>query len=364
VTERDRDAIRRRCTRAISHTSIARRAPRAILEELLARTPADLDADMGGTGEVVASFEREVAALLGKEAAVFMPSGTMAQPIALRIWAERRRCGTVAFHPRCHLEIHEERAYQRLHGLHGRLVGAPGALLTVADLEAVAEPVAALLLELPQREIGGLLPAWEELGQIAAWARARGAALHLDGARLWECQPFYGRPLAAIAGLFDSVYVSLYKTLGGIAGCILAGPLDFIREARVWQRRQGGNLVSLWPYVIAARAGLEERLPRIPRYVAKARAIAPLLAAVPGIEVVPCPPPTNMFHLHLHRDRRRLEDAALDLAEETGVWMITRVIGTDSPSRQRVEIACGDATLEIADEEIAALFRRLVERAA
>src|SRR5262245_38428920 len=169
MAERDRAAIRRRCTRAISHTAPHRRMPRRVLEELLARTPPDLDADMGGTGEVIESFEREVAALLGKEAAVFMPSGTMAQPIALRIWADRRRCGTVAFHPRCHLEIHEEKAYQRLHGLHGRLVGAPGDLLTIADLEAVAEPVAALLLELPQREIGGLLPAWEELGQIVAW---------------------------------------------------------------------------------------------------------------------------------------------------------------------------------------------------
>jgi threonine aldolase len=72
-------------------------------------------------------------------------------------------------------------------------------------------------------------------------------ALHLDGARLWECRPFYGRDYAQIAGLFDSVYVSFYKTLGGIAGAALAGPADVIAEARVWQRRQGGNLVRLFP---------------------------------------------------------------------------------------------------------------------
>src|SRR6185369_15444353 len=104
--------------------------------------------------------------------------------------------------------------------LHAKLVGDGHALVTLADLERIAEPIAALLLELPQREIGGLLPAWEELSAIVSWARARGAALHLDGARLWESQPFYGRPLAEIAGLFDSVYVSTYKTLGGLAGCV------------------------------------------------------------------------------------------------------------------------------------------------
>src|SRR5689334_16559732 len=118
-----------------------------MLAELEALTSDDVEADSYGEGEVIASFEREIAALLGKEAAVFMPSGTMAQPIALRIWAERKRVATVAFHPKCHLEIHEEKGYQRLHGLHAKLVGDPHALMTVADLERVAEPMAALLVE-------------------------------------------------------------------------------------------------------------------------------------------------------------------------------------------------------------------------
>jgi threonine aldolase len=298
MAERDPNAIRRRCTRAITHRL---QAPRDVLARLAALATEDVDPDVYGEGEVIASFEREIAALLGKEAAVFMPSGTMAQPIALRVWSERRRCNTVAFHPRCHLELHEERGYERLHGLHARLVGAPSALLTLADLEAIAEPIAALLIELPQREIGGLLPGWEELTAIAAWGRARGAAMHLDGARLWESQPFYGRPLAEIAGLFDSVYVSMYKTLGGLAGCVLAGPTDFIREARVWQRRQGGRLPALWPLVLAARAGYAERLPRIPLYVEKARSLAPRLATVPGIEVHLLPKRARASALSPHR---------------------------------------------------------------
>ncbi len=149
---------------------------------------------------MVATLETEVRELLGKPAAVFMPSGTMAQQIALRIHADRTGRHVVAFHPTCHLELHEDKAYQRLHGLIGRTLGDGRGLLTLADLEGVREPLAALLIELPQREIGGRLPEWDDLVAQVAYARDRGAAVHLDGARLWESGPFYGRPLSEIAG--------------------------------------------------------------------------------------------------------------------------------------------------------------------
>jgi threonine aldolase len=75
--------------------------------------------DMYGSGERIERLEQQIAELLGKETAVFMPTGTMAQQIALRIWSERRGFRTVAFHPTCHLELHEQKGYQLLHGLHG-----------------------------------------------------------------------------------------------------------------------------------------------------------------------------------------------------------------------------------------------------
>jgi threonine aldolase len=358
----DANEVRRACARFLVHHYPA--SPRDVLAELAAWTDPELEGDRYGTGPLIADFEAELAALLGKQAALFLPSGTMAQPIALRIWAERVGRRAVAFHPTCHLELHEESGYRLLHGLHGVLVGSCHQPLTRADLDAVREPVAALLLELPQREIGGQLPAWEELEAQCAWARERGAALHLDGARLWECRPFYGRDYATIAGLFDSVYVSFYKTLGGIAGAALAGPPDLIAEARVWQRRQGGNLVRLFPYVLSARKSLAERLGRIEAYVAHAQAVAAALASLPELTLLPSPPQTNMFHLFIRGERAALERALLETAAETGVWLFHPLRPCQLPGHWMAEWVVGDAGLDIAPEEAAGLLRAVLGRAA
>src|SRR5262249_50506888 len=153
---------------------------------LLAGIPADTVADRYGDGGVVAELEMEVGGLLGKAAAVFLPSGTMAQQSVLRVHADRRQRTTVIFHPMCHLRTHEGEAYQRLHGLTGRPAGELDRLMTIGDLTPIAEPAAALLIELPQRDLGGQQPAWEDLQAQAGWARAHAAAAHLDGARRGE----------------------------------------------------------------------------------------------------------------------------------------------------------------------------------
>ena len=82
-------------------------SPHDALHELARATPPELPADKYGQGEWLAEFEARIATELGKEAAAFMPTGTLAQQIALRIWCDRRQCRTIAFHPTCHLEIHE-----------------------------------------------------------------------------------------------------------------------------------------------------------------------------------------------------------------------------------------------------------------
>lgn len=358
TTKPEIEAVQRACTRFISGAGV--RSLRQEMLDLAEAIPPDLAPDRYGEGEVIHSLETEVAALLGKEAAVFMPSGTMAQQIALRIWSGRRGCPNVAFHPTCHMEIHEQKGYQVLHGLHGVLVGGANRLITLADLENVSEPLAALLLELPQREIGGWLPAWEDLVAQTGWARQRGISLHMDGARLWESGPFYDRPYHEIAGLFDSVYVSFYKGLAGMTGAILAGNEDFIAEARVWQRRHGGNLFRLYPYVLTARRGLEQRLPRMAEYHRKALEIAEVLSAIPGIEVTPNPPHAHMMHVYLKGDKDRLEQAALEVSRRTGVWLFGSLIPTALPGVQKLELSAGDATLQISADEFRELFGPLM----
>jgi threonine aldolase len=357
----DTDAIFAACTRFLTHHYP--RSPRQTLLDLAAFASPEATPDRYGQGELIASFEQQIAELLGKPAAVFMPSGTMCQQIALRIWSERRGSRSIAFHPTCHLELHEDKGYQLLHGLHGRLVGHASRLIGLDDLRAIREPLGALLLELPQREIGGQLPSWEELvGQID-WARQRGIPTHLDGARLWECKPFYGRAYAEIAALFDTIYVSFYKTLGGIAGAVLAGPTDVIGEARVWQHRHGGTVIHLFPYVLAAQQGLTDRLGRIEAYCQKAVEVAEALRALPQIAIVPDPPVTNMMHLYIRGEAARLEAAALDVARETRIRLVRSFAPTELPGYQRAEFVAGDATLDLTNGEIVALFQSLLRRA-
>jgi threonine aldolase len=333
------------------------------------RTIADATAegerrDVYGSGERVERLERRVAELLGKEAAVFMPTGTMAQLVAVRIWCDRRGIPTIAFHPTCHLELHEEDAYARLHGLGRRLVGDPSELIALEDLESIREPIGVLLLELPQREIGGRLPAWRELVAQTAWAREHGIAVHLDGARLWEAQPFYRRSHARIAELFDSVYVSFYKGLGGLAGAALAADADTIAEARVWQRRHGGSVVTQHPFVVAAELALDERLGRASVYLRHARAIGKALSTLEGLEVVPNPPQTALFHLHLRGDRDRLADAALAIAEERKVFLFADPGPTSSPSWRRHEVHVGEPSLALTPTEVRDLYAEVLARAA
>jgi threonine aldolase len=357
VTEPTTAELRRRCTRFLNmHGS---RPPSVVLAEVQ-EVLGDVEADRYGEGGVVTELEGEVAALLGKPAAVLMPSGTMAQQIALRIHAEHTGRRTVLWHPACHLALWEDQAAERLHGLHPRPVGDPRRLITLADLEEVAEYAAALLIELPQRVIGGQLPEWGDLVAQTELARSHGTATHLDGARLLESLPYYGRPAAEVAGLFDSVYLSLYKGLGGISGCLLAGDEQLVAEAREWRHRHGGTLFELWPYAAAGLAGLRLRAPRMPAYVAHAQGIAAELATVDGVLLVPDPPVTPMMHVYLRGDADRLDAAIRRIAVERGLWTWPKTFTTELPGWQVVELSVGDATLAFTPSEVRALVAEIL----
>jgi threonine aldolase len=327
------------------------RSPQAVLAELAQYCGTHaVDADRYGHGEFLNAFEAQVAALLGKGAALFLPSGVMAQQIALRIWTDRAGRKEVGLHPTSHLEVNEEKAYAHLHGLTANVVGEASRPFTAQDVRACAGAPAALVLELPYRRLGGVLPSWEELGAIAAAARARQAVMHLDGARLWESQPYYGRSHAEICALFESVYVSFYKGLGGMTGAMLCGSRDFIEEARVWARRHGGNLYQILPYAVSARLNFELRLPRMASYLDRARSLARLA----GI----AEPHTPMFHVYFPKDPERLYALRDQVAREDGLWLGSYFGPGRAEGESLLEVSIGDASLAVPDE----LFRRALQR--
>ena len=330
------------------------------LQRLLPLAEQYPDADVYGQGGLVSQFEIEVATLLGQEGAVFLPSGTMAQVMALRIWADEKDTHSVAFHPTSHLQLHEQNSYQTLHALQAILVGEEDKVITLADLEKINSEIAALLIELPMREIGGQLPSWEELQNQSQWAHKNNIAFHLDGARLWSCEAYYDKSLAEIAGLFDSVYVSFYKDLDGIAGAILAGSKTFIKKARIWSRRCGGNLITQFPDVLAAKTGLDKHLPLMPKYVAKAKCIAEYFNQQENISVIPESPPCNLFHLVIQQADSDLMPKVASWSQQNGIALLP-LPRTYDKDHCRFEITIGQNGLALSDEQWKVAIKSFVD---
>lgn len=317
-----------------------------------------ISTDFYGTGSIINDFESEIASLLGKEKAVFFPSGTMAQQIALRIWSDRAKIKKVAYHPLCHLEIHENDGLKILHHMEPILIGSKDGLFTLDDVKSINEPVACLLVELPQREIGGQLPSLEELAKLSEYCRNRGIKLHLDGARLFEVLPYYNKPANEICSLFDSVYVSFYKGLGGIAGAVLAGNEDFIEQSKVWKRRYGGDLISLYPYIINARFCLNKRMDKMETYWEYAQAAAEGFNRIDGIETIPKVPVCNMFHIYFDVSKKDAEDIFSKIIEKHNLSMVP-YIQELSPSKCKSELSFGDNYKSIPQELIIEAFKEL-----
>ena len=216
----------------------------------------DLDMDMYGLGIHKGEFESHIARLLGKTEGLFFLTGTQAQLAMLKVHCQQRKRNRVGWHITSHLETGEELAYKHLYGLDRILLGGDAhALPTVAQLGAVLnlpehERPAAILLEIPNRVLGCLTYSFEELQAISALCKAAKVALHCDGARLWEIEPYYittsGKGLADLGLLFDSIYVSFYKGMQGITGAMIVhNERRVINGLRLWQQRAGGRAFTL-----------------------------------------------------------------------------------------------------------------------
>ncbi len=325
--------------------------------------PADVYGD-----RIVASLEERVAALLGTEAAAFFPTGTMAQQVALRCWAGRTGNPTVALHALAHPEVHERNAFSQVSGLRPvRVTDAPR-LPTAEEIRDFPEPFGTLMLELPLRDAGFVLPSWGELTEVVAAARERDAVVHFDGARLWEATVHFDRSLDEIAGLTDSVYVSFYKSLDGFGGAALAGPKTLVEEAKTWRHRYGGMIFQQFPTVLSAFAGLERELPRLPDYVRHARVVAAALregfteAGAPWARVNPEEPHTHEFQVWLPYDPEVVAEAAVRQAEETGTLLFCNGWQPGGPGLAVTEVTVRSAGLEWTAADVRAAVADFVTR--
>lgn len=320
------------------------------------------DQDVYGTGKSLNKFEQKVADTFGYESAIFMPSGAMAQQIALRIWSEKKNNFSVAFHPTCQLELNEHHAYQFLHGMKAHLIGEMNQVLSAKEIETLPHEISALLYELPMRQIGGDLPTWEELEKIKSLAKLKSFYLHLDGARVWETAPYYKKTYQEICAGFDSAYVSFYKILGNLSGAMLMGPKDFIEQSKIWLRRHGGNLYTLSPLAASAEMCLEKRLPQIPEYIGRAQQIFQILKDQ-GLKLVPEFPQTNMCHIHFPYSKEKLELARNKIAEEEKFWLFGGF--NELPGgRAKTELTIASNALPVSDtllEEVVQKFLAILK---
>ena len=354
TAEQDRQ-LRAACTRTLSyHRQKNVRETLAALARhpLAARLP-----DLYGDGGAVAELERRVAALLGKRTGVFFAKGVVAQECLLRACSEQRGSPYVALAPLSHLDIDEANGIEYVHHLKPVRLGRH-APFTLADLQRVRQRLAAVVVELPLRRAGYLLPPWQELQRISAWCRNSEVPLHFDGARLWEAAAGYGRTLRAVAALADSVYVSFYKGIGGLAGCVVAGTRDCLDALEPWRTRQGAALWTSYPYAISAVDGLERHLPRMPDYVRRARKLAARLREEEICEIHPLLPQVNAFQVILRGALDDLKQRNRDFARREKVWLFNAFFESPFEGKAIAEIVIGEAADDYTDDEACEWLRR------
>jgi threonine aldolase len=204
---------------------------------------------------VVGELEERMAALLGKERAVFLPTGTLANHLAVRRLAEGRG-RRVLVQRESHLWNDEGDCATTLSGLTLVPLAAGRATISLAEIEQavagapemrVAVPVGAIAIETPVRRVAGEAFDPAEMRAISEFARARGIGLHLDGARLLIESAYTGIAPGDTASQFDTVYVSLWKYLNAASGAILAGPRALLDDLYHERRMFGGGLPHAWP---------------------------------------------------------------------------------------------------------------------
>lgn len=271
---------------------------------LLARLSPGVKADNFSLGGVVETLEQKVAALLGKEYAVWMPTGTLANHTAVRALAGDKR--RVVVQKESHLYNDCGDCCQTLSNLNLLALGEGKATFTLADIQneakrgdggRVAVPIGAIQIETPVRRQTGEVFDFEEIKRISAWARANGVGMHLDGARLFLASAYSGKPVSEYASHFDTVFVSMYKYFNAASGAVLAGPKKLLENMFHTRRMFGGGQPHAWPFAAVALHYFEGYPERMSKAVETSEKVIAALRNDRRFEVERVPNGTNIFFL-------------------------------------------------------------------
>jgi threonine aldolase len=325
-----------------------------------AMAEAEVGDDVYGEDPTVARLEAEAAEAVGFPAALFVPSGTMGNQIALRLLAPR---GTeLLCDERAHVVLFEQGGLSALSGIQPRPLPSADGLPALDVFRAACDPrgvyrlpTGGLALENTHNWAGGRVFGRDRLEPILALARERGLGVHLDGARLFNAAAALGRPAAELARGFDTVMFCLSKGLGAPVGSVLCGSVERIREAREVRGLFGGAMRQAGVIAAAGRIALREGPRRLADDHERARRLASALAELPEIELDPATVETNIGIFRVRgrgADEAAPAEAWVARAAERGVRMSS--IG---PDRVRF-VTHRDVSERQLDEAIDRLARR------
>ena len=330
--------------------------PTAAMRRAMAE--AEVGDDVYGEDPTIARLEARTAELLGFEAALFVPTGSMGNQVSLRVHA---RSGTeVIVESRSHVFHYEMAGMASLSGLLPRPVFGPGGRMPVAEVEAWVRPesvyylprTSVVCLENTHNFAGGTVLPRAAVDEILAVARRRGLAVHVDGARLWNAAAALGVSEASLVAGVDSVMVCFSKGLRAPVGSAIAGSRAFVTEARRVRKLFGGGMRQAGVLAAAALVALDEERGRLREDHARLSRLARELAALRGVTLDPAAFPTNILIADL--DPRLFGTANDALARLKGRGILAGAAGPSS-IRLVTHADVGDADVE----RCVAAFREL-----
>lgn len=295
-----------------------------------AMATAEVGDDVLGRDPTVRRLEQEVARLLGKDDALYFPSGSMANQAAIFVLGET---GTEALcDARAHVYDWEGAGAAVFRGVQLRPVVAQGEVIRVADVQRgmrtpsrYAPRASLLCVENTHNGAGGAVTPLADLLALGEFGRANGLKVHLDGARLWNAHIATGTPLHEFAKAADTVMVSFSKGLGAPVGAALAGPQPLIDAAWEVRKRLGGGMRQAGIIAAGALHGVQHHIPRLAEDHANAATFARLVDGAGGAR--PVPPDTNIVMIDLRAGQRSTDVVAAAAAAGVALsgWSATRV---------------------------------------